>query len=104
MSAIRIPTTLVGLTTRHNFHKGRVDYAIEIVILGRKFTVPVTEDFVARLDAALDEDVTVPDRQEHPVHEQRDMFEEDERMPDGYSLGSLERDPEDYSYEEIEKL
>ena len=104
MSVIRLPATLVGLTTRHNFHKGRVDYAIEIVILGKKFTIPVTEDFVARLDATLDEDAPIPERREHRPPEQQSMFEEEEGTPDGYSLGSLERDPEDYTYEEIEKL
>lgn len=101
MSVIRLPATLIGLTTRHNFHKGRVDYAIEIVILGKKFTIPVTEDFVARLDATLDEDTSIPQRQS-PV--QQNMFDDEDDTPDGYSLGSLERDPEDYSYEEIEKL
>lgn len=103
MSVIRLPATLVGLTTRHNFHKGHIDYAIEIVILGKKFTIPVTEDFVARLDATLDEDAPIPERQERRPPEQQSMFEEEE-APDGYSLGSLERDPEDYTYEEIEKL
>lgn len=103
MSVIRLPATLVGLTTRHNFHKGRVDYAIEIVILGKKFTIPVTEDFVARLDATLDEDAPIPEsRERRPEHQS--TFEEEESTPDGYSLGSLERDPEDYTYEEIEKL
>jgi len=98
MSVIKLPATLIGLTTRHNFHKGQVDFAIEVVLLGKKFTIPVTEDFVARLDATLDEDAPLPQRQEQerPV----DLDE----IPDGYSLGSLERDAEDYSYEEIEKL
>ena len=103
MSAIRLPATLIGLTTRHNFHKGRVDYAIEIVILGKKFTVPVTEDSVARLDSTLDEDAPVPNHEEHRP-EQQNMFSEEDDVPAGYSLGSLERDPEDYTYEEIEKL
>lgn len=103
MSVIRLPATLVGLTTRHNFHKGRVDYAIEVVILGKKFTIPVTEDFVARLDATLDEDAPIPEQQDRRAQAQQ-QFEEEEGTPDGYSLGSLERDPDDYSYEEIERL
>jgi len=104
MSVIRLPATLVGLTTRHNFHKGHVDYAVELVILGKKFTIPVTEDFVARLDATLDEDAPIPEVPDRRASGYMPTFNDEEDTPDGYSLGSLERDPEDYSYEEIEKL
>lgn len=102
MSAVKIPTTLVGLTTRHNFHKGRIEYSIDLVILGKKFNLPVPEDFVARLDAMLENDA-VPNQPKEV--EQHQVFEEEqEEIPSGYSLGAIERDPEDYSYEEISKL
>ena len=102
MSAVKIPTTLVGLTTRHNFHKGRIEYSIDLVILGKKFNLAVPEDFVARLDAMLENDA-VP--QQPRETEQPQVFEEEhEEIPSGYSLGAIEREPEDYSYEEISKL
>lgn len=101
MSALKIPTTLVGLTTRHNFHKGRIEYSIDLVILGKKFNLAVPEDFVARLDTMLEND-TVPHHTEET--ETRVFEEEQESVPSGYSLGAIERDPDDYSYEEISKL
>jgi hypothetical protein len=102
MSSVKIPTTLIGLTTRHNFHKGCIEYSIDLVILGKKFSVRVTEDFVARLDAMIENDV-VPQTQNEVMTQQHEV-DDHEDIPSGYSLGALERDPEDYSYEEISKL
>ena len=103
MSAVKIPTTLVGLTTRHNFHKGRIDYSIDLVILGKKFSVPVPEDFVARLDSMLESDV-ITQQPDHHQHSDHAFEDEQEPTPAGYSLGSWEREPEDYTYEEISNL
>ena len=101
---VKLPTTILGLVTRHNFHASRIEYMIDIVILGKKFTIPVTEDFVSRLDSVLEADsAPVENTPEQTTVDQSSMFRED-AIPAGYSLGSLERDPEDYTYEEIEKL
>jgi hypothetical protein len=101
---VKLPTTILGLVTRHNFHASRIEYAIDIVILGKKFTIPVTDDFVSRLDSVLEADSAPLDNTPAPQPtNQENLFEQD-AIPPGYSLGSLERDPDDYSYEEIEKL
>ena len=93
---ITLPAKVVSLISKHNFANSRLEYMIEIVILGKKFNIPVTEDFVNRLDQAVDPVEPEPQpRQEHI---------EFPSTPEGYSLGDLERDPNDYSYEEIENL
>lgn len=94
---IKLPVNIVSLVTKHNFQASRVDYAIEIVLLGSKFTVPVSEAFVERLDRAVEPDEPRP--RQAPMREE---YEED--VPQGYGLGVMEKNPEDYTDEEIERL
>ena len=90
---IEVPAKITGLVTRHNFQSGRVAYSLEVVMLGKRFNLPVEEEFVARLDSMLEkEEVGAIE----PAHEEDPSQE--------YGFGSIERDPSDYSYEEIEQL
>ena len=94
---IKLPVNIVSLVTKHNFQASRVDYAIEIVLLGSKFTVPVSEAFVERLDRAVEPDEPRP--RQAPAREE---YEDD--VPQGYGLGVIEKNAEDYTDEEIERL
>ena len=93
---IKLPATIISLVTKHNFQAERVDYAIEIGLLGSKFTVPVSEAFVERLDNAVEPESP----RGAPVH--REEFTED--IPSGYGLGVLEKSADEYTDEEIERL
>lgn len=90
---IPINAKIAGLTTKHSFQTGRVTYLLEVVILGRKFSLPVDEEFVARLDQTLEPEQV----SEMPPSSASEV-------PQEYAFGSVERDPEDYSYEEISQL
>jgi len=91
---IEVPAKITSLVTRHNFQSGRVDYLLEVSFLGKRFDLPVEEEFVARLDSLLGaEEVNAIEPQ---------ATHEDEGG--GYSFGSIEKDPNDYSFEEIEQL
>ena len=93
---IKLPVTIISLVTKHNFQAERVDYAIEIGLLGSKFTVPVSEAFVERLDNAVDPEQP----RSMPTH--REEFAED--VPSGYGIGVLEKSADEYTDEEIERL
>lgn len=96
---INLNAKVISLVTKHNFQASRIDYAIEVVLLGTKFTVPVSEAFVERLDNAVEpEEATPPPR----VSPRRQHGMDD--VPSGYSMGVLEKSPEDYTDEEIELL
>ena len=87
---IGVNAKISGLTTRHSFQSGHVSYALDVVILGKKFSLPVDEEFVARLDQMLE-----PEGVEHRHAD----------IPAEYAFGSVDdRDPNDYSVEEIEQL
>ena len=87
---IGVNAKISGLTTRHSFQSGHVSYALDVVILGKKFSLPVDEEFVARLDQMLE-----PESVDHRNAD----------IPSEYAFGSVDdRDPNDYSVEEIEQL
>ena len=89
---ITVNAKIAGLVTRHSFQSGNVSYALDVVILGKRFSLPVDEDFVARLDQMLDPAEHTEDPMRHEV-------------PQEYAFGAVDdRDPNDYSVEEIEQL
>ena len=90
---IPVNAKITGLTTKHSFGSGRVSYALDVVILGKRFSLPVDEEFVARLDQMLEPS---------PTDEQDDLSG---AHASDYGFGSVEeRDPSDYSVEEISQL
>lgn len=96
---ITLPCKITSLVTKHNFAAERVDYFLELVLLGKKFTIPVTEDFVARLDSSLEGPNEGP---RHPARPQAPS------IPEGFeidpSIGDIERDADSYTDEEIALL
>jgi hypothetical protein len=90
---IPVSAKITGLTTKHSFGSGRVAYALDVVILGKRFSLPVDEEFVARLDQMLEPTAS------HDL--------EDETASE-YVVGAVmnreDRDPNDYSVEEISQL
>lgn len=87
---IGVNAKIAGLTTRHSFQSGHVSYALDVVILGKKFSLPVDEEFVARLDQML---------------EPESVEMSHTSIPQEYAFGAVDnRDPNDYSVEEIEQL
>lgn len=111
---ITLPVKISALNTRHNFHAGRMEYTVEIMLLGKKFSLSVNEEFVASLEHAADPTSQIAHTEEEPprrslprrpvARRQPDIEDEDEDMPHGYSVGGVERAAEDYSLEEMENL
>jgi hypothetical protein len=96
---ITLPAKVISLVTKHNFHASRVEYAIEIALLGSKFTIPVTESFVERLDNAVE-----PQESPAPRQREREYADYEDDVPQGFSMGVLEKSADDYTDEEIERL
>ena len=98
---ITLPCKITSLVTKHNFSAERVDYYLELVLLGKKFTLPVSEDFVARLDSSLEGPA---EERPHRPHAQQSA----PTLPEGFeidpSVGDLERDADTYTDEEIALL
>ena len=84
---ITVPVKISALVTKHNFAAARMEHLVEFVLLGKKFTVPVSEEFVARLDNML---------------AGGEQGGQEEYVPEGYALGHI--DPSDISDEELAKL
>ncbi|MGA1353390.1 MAG: hypothetical protein ACO32I_01195 [Candidatus Limnocylindrus sp.] len=111
---LTLPVKIAALNTRHNFHAGRVEYHLEILLLGKKFSLAVNEEFVASLEHAADPSAQIaqPDpepRARRPLPRARAAQQQthdidDEDMPHGYSVGGVERAAEDYTLEEMENL
>lgn len=90
---IPVSAKITGLTTKHSFGSGRVSYALDVVILGKRFSLPVDEEFVARLDQMLEPAAS------HVTDDEQDAHAAE------YGFGAVEeRDPNDYSVEEISQL
>ena len=97
MSGIRIPCNLTAIVTRHNFVSNAPDYQVEFTLLGTPFRVAVPEQFVARVENLLSEDVPEP----------QDAFVANDVVdsPEGYHVGVVDdKNPEDYTDEEISRL
>lgn len=111
---ITLPVKISALNTRHNFNAGRVEYALEIILLGKKFSLSVNEEFVASLEHAMDPSAQIarpepeeekPRRPVPRLPRRRPRDEEDEEdLPHGYAVGGVERAAEDYTLEEMENL
>ncbi len=48
---MKVTATVNSLMQKHNFVKNTIEYSVELIVLGAKVVVPVSEDFVQRLDA-----------------------------------------------------
>ena len=92
---INVPAQIISLSTKHNFVKEAIEHEIEIAILGHKHHVVVSEEFVAHLDAALAQTDVGP--------KERHSYDNDEEFRLG-SVHERERDPGDYTDEEIRQL
>jgi hypothetical protein len=105
---LKLPCTVLSLATKHNFQQQRVEYIVELSLLGQVISAEVNEEFVQRMDAAAGAQATamqqqVP-QQQLPMKRKVRQQKQAPRQED-YSIGYVDEKPyEDYTDEEISQL
>lgn len=126
---LKLPCEVTSLSTKHNFVESRIEYIVEVNILGQVFRLDVDEEFVSRLDQAASKPQQQPVQQQTAIarkapiqatksktyqdkiaqirnQKQQQLQQRQSQHEDiDYSIGKVDERPyDDYSDEEIEQL
>lgn len=95
---MKVTANINSLLQKHNFVKGVVEYSVELSVLGTKVIVPVSEDFVQKLDAEAERS----SRQQHENRVQAIRNKIRPKQQEEYDYSIADVDEDDYSSDNSE--